>query len=211
MPEWDAQAVWEKFQEVKQEPKAKHFDEGKPRMDLVPKSFMGVVDVLTYGVGKYGDRNWERGMSWGKLFGSAMRHLWQFWWGQDLDPESGLPHLAHAATCVLMLLEYQSTHPELDDRSGHKDLRPEDPRALEPSERKFRGVAAQVEHVLGTSFPVNDNPRSLGCRPGRTQPAGAWRERAEEDDLEWSHIDVPSGTNVLVGSTKTGTSQQRLS
>ena len=36
--------------------------------------------------------------------------------GEDKDPESGLSHLAHAACCIMFLLEFEKTHPELDDR-----------------------------------------------------------------------------------------------
>jgi len=36
--------------------------------------------------------------------------------GEDKDPESGLSHLAHSLCCLMFLLEFEKTHPELDDR-----------------------------------------------------------------------------------------------
>ena len=36
--------------------------------------------------------------------------------GEDLDPESKLPHLAHAICCFLMLLESQLNEYGTDDR-----------------------------------------------------------------------------------------------
>jgi hypothetical protein len=36
--------------------------------------------------------------------------------GEELDAESGLPHLYHAAANIAMLIEYKTTCPELDDR-----------------------------------------------------------------------------------------------
>ena len=100
---------------------AKHFDEGKPRVDLIPYDAMMVVgEVFSVGAEKYGEHNWEKGMPWGKLLGSALRHLFKWSWGQDRDDETGLSHLAHAASCVLMLLAYRCRNMvEFDNRFVH--------------------------------------------------------------------------------------------
>jgi hypothetical protein len=45
-----------------------------------------------------------------------MRHLWAFWRGEDLDAESGLPHLSHAGFHVLTLLWFRRYRPAKDDR-----------------------------------------------------------------------------------------------
>ena len=94
-------------------------DKDKPRFDLVPAAALEeVARVLTAGAEKYSDRNWEKGMRWGRPFASAMRHLWAWWRGEDNDPETGLSHMAHAACCVLFLLQYilHSRYGEWDDR-----------------------------------------------------------------------------------------------
>lgn len=83
------------------------FDQGKLRWDLVPPEFEEVVKVLTFGAQKYADRNWENGISYGRLFAATMRHLWEFVKGNRTDPETGLHHLAHAACDVLFLLTYE--------------------------------------------------------------------------------------------------------
>lgn len=96
---------------------AKKYDSGKERFDLIPAAPMiELARVYTYGASKYDDRNWEIGLSWGRVFAACQRHLWRFWLGEDVDVESGLSHLAHAAWCCLALIEYRDTHPELDDR-----------------------------------------------------------------------------------------------
>lgn len=96
---------------------AEHKDTGKPRYDLIsPVGLDELAKVYTYGVGKYDDHNWRKGMKWSRIFASTMRHLWAWLRGEDLDPESGLPHLAHATFGCFALLEYRQTHPELDDR-----------------------------------------------------------------------------------------------
>ncbi|MFC0246057.1 dATP/dGTP diphosphohydrolase domain-containing protein [Falsochrobactrum ovis] len=41
----------------------KQLDDGKVRMDLLPPKFLfATADILGFGAGKYGDRNWEKGM-----------------------------------------------------------------------------------------------------------------------------------------------------
>ena len=95
-----------------------HKDSGKPRMDLLDPEFLfGIAKVLTFGAVKYGDRNWTGGIAVSKLFGSLQRHLWAYWGGQDIDPESGLPHLWHAG-CNLMMIVWMHEHrPDADDRA----------------------------------------------------------------------------------------------
>lgn len=103
--------------------KATKNDQGKPNYALIPpKSMSEVAKVFTYGAQKYGERNWEKGLAYSRLYAAIQRHLWAYWAGEDLDPESGLPHLAHAAASIFMLLEYQRTHPELDDRADGTTL-----------------------------------------------------------------------------------------
>lgn len=98
---------------------ATKLDDGKARYDLIPAAALDeLVAVYTMGAAKYSDRNWERGMRWGRVFAAVMRHLWAWWRGQDRDGESGLSHLAHAAWGCFALIEYGRTHPELDDRPG---------------------------------------------------------------------------------------------
>jgi len=92
-------------------------DTGKLRYDLLsPQANEGLVRVLTFGAGKYGDRNWERGMGWGRVFGAAMRHLWAWWSRKDNDDETGMSHLDHAAACIHFLSHYTKTKTGTDDR-----------------------------------------------------------------------------------------------
>ena len=85
------------------------YDEAKTRYDLIPpEALEQVARVLTFGAAKYDDRNWEHGISWGRVFAACMRHLWAWWRGEDRDPETGLSHLAHAGCCVFFLLTYEA-------------------------------------------------------------------------------------------------------
>jgi hypothetical protein len=95
----------------------KKLDDGKPRWDLLPFDAVNdVAVVLDYGARKYAARNWEKGLRHGRLLAAALRHLGAWGMGRDLDDESGLPHLAHAACCVLMLLALHRRQVGEDDR-----------------------------------------------------------------------------------------------
>ena len=92
------------------------YDNGKLRFDLLPvEAIEDIVAVFTYGANKYADRNWEKGIKYGRVFGAIMRHLWSFWRGEDADPESKHPHLAHAACGFLFLLKYSSNSKDFID------------------------------------------------------------------------------------------------
>jgi len=92
-------------------------DTAKLRFDLIPAQVLeDLARVYTVGAEKYADRNWEKGISWGRVFAAIMRHLWAFWKGEDNDPEDGLPHTIHAAWGCFALTEYMRTCRRQDDR-----------------------------------------------------------------------------------------------
>lgn len=123
------------------------YDEGKPRLELIPPSYWFDLDypsyqlaswfyededfpdiphgeepkvpdflnVLKFGADKYGDFNWVKGMKWGRMVGSFLRHrnkfnpltgLWEPREWDELDEESNLPHRSHAQCCYWMLKFY---------------------------------------------------------------------------------------------------------
>ena len=100
----------------------KKFDKDKLRYDLLPPEPLArVVEVFTIGARKYGDRNWEKGLTWGRVFAAMMRHAWAWWRGERFDTEDGQHHLSSVAWCALVLMEYEKTHQELDDRPPSND------------------------------------------------------------------------------------------
>lgn len=93
------------------------FDAGKHRVDLVPtEAINALADILTAGAAKYGEHNWRHGMDWSRVYGAAQRHLLAFWGGDDIDEESGMPHLWHALTNISFLVSYQAMSVGRDDR-----------------------------------------------------------------------------------------------
>ena len=106
-------------------------DEGKLPWDLMPyDALKEVVKVLLFGMKKYSARNWESGIVYSRLYSAAIRHLtaW-FQEREDLDPETGLSHLAHASCCILFMLAFvvrgaSNFYKNLDDRPGKLPINP---------------------------------------------------------------------------------------
>jgi hypothetical protein len=93
------------------------FDGDKLPLHLLSTEAMNqTAAVLAFGAEKYAAHNWRKGFVWSRPLSAAMRHITAFNAGEDKDPESGLSHLAHAACCIMFLLEFEKTHKELDDR-----------------------------------------------------------------------------------------------
>jgi hypothetical protein len=78
----------------------------KTRFDLIPpESEEQVAKVVTHGAEKYGEKNWQSlDNPHTRYTAAALRHLNAYRKGEKIDPESGLPHLAHVATNALFLL-----------------------------------------------------------------------------------------------------------
>jgi hypothetical protein len=94
------------------------YNADKPDLSLIPLCTLeDEARVWMYGAKKYARDNWQRGMVWSVPLACALRHLSAWQRGEENDPESGLPHLAHVMCNIRMLTLYASTYPEGDDRS----------------------------------------------------------------------------------------------
>lgn len=85
-------------------------DLDKPRLDLVlgdfKKALWGVGLVGTFGAKKYSDRGWKSVDNAVERYLNAMlRHYLNYKNGEELDSESGLPHLSHMAWNALAVCE----------------------------------------------------------------------------------------------------------
>lgn len=100
------------------------YDAEKVRVDLLDPEWLEQVGaVLTFGARKYAAHNWRGGISYSRLIGACLRHTFAILRGEDTDPESGLPHSAHAS-CCLMFLSWMMTHrKDLDDRYKYDTLK----------------------------------------------------------------------------------------
>jgi len=82
------------------------FNNDKLRWSLIDfDSLEDMVRVLEFGAEKYDDNNWKKGLKTTEITESLMRHLFAYLRGEDIDPESGLPHTGHIM-CNAMFLSY---------------------------------------------------------------------------------------------------------
>jgi hypothetical protein len=86
---------------------------------LIPVGALAeIAKVYGFGARKYEPNNWRKGYAWSLSYSAMQRHLNAFWGGEETDPESKLPHLAHAAFHMMSLLTWSSDdkYKSLDDR-----------------------------------------------------------------------------------------------
>ena len=83
-------------------------DGGKPRPSLVPPALIGgVMRIREFGTARYGDPNNWRKVDADRYHDALLRHILAMWedWGA-VDPDSGMPHLWHAACNIAFLMQY---------------------------------------------------------------------------------------------------------
>jgi hypothetical protein len=130
--------------------RALHFSEGKSGVDQIPAEvLLEWGDVFTYGEKKYERDNWLQGNDWHEFYASAMRHMLSFWKSEDIDPESGLPHLSHAIWNLGALRFFQIHGLGEDDRPWLEEE--------EDKEREDSSVDREiVDHVEGNQHHMLD-------------------------------------------------------
>lgn len=118
------------------------YDSEKPRMHLLPpKATIEVAKVLTFGAQKYDEENWRKLDKLQERYTSgALRHIFAHMDGEQLDPESGVSHLAHALCCLLFKLEIELEEDQ-EKRLRESDLS-EHQESYQSIESYWRGRAA---------------------------------------------------------------------
>jgi len=97
--------------------KATRNNSGKPKWHLMDMpSFEPMIRALEWGAERYGEFNWQKGLSVIETLDSLQRHFIAFQNGQDIDEESGKSTLGHLACNVMFLLWTMQNKPEWDDR-----------------------------------------------------------------------------------------------
>lgn len=101
------------------------FADNKIPLHLWPThvSALGALALLD-GAGKYGRANWRAvGVRATTYIDALGRHVAAWAEGEDTDPQSGLPHLAHALACIAIIVDAQAAGKLTDDRAypgGHR-------------------------------------------------------------------------------------------
>src|SRR5208337_4069520 len=90
----------------------------KTPLDLVPPALIRHTALaFANGADKYGPYNWRTAKISSNVYYAAMlRHIADWWDGEDKAPDSGVHHLAHAAACCAMILDTMETELLNDNR-----------------------------------------------------------------------------------------------
>ena len=99
-------------EDTKSTTQGRKFDGGKLEYGLLPPyALKETVKVLTFGAQKYERDNWQKVPdSKRRYFDALQRHLWAWKEGEEVDPESGIHHLAHAMCCLMFLYEHDTIY-----------------------------------------------------------------------------------------------------
>ena len=94
------------------------FGEAKVKLSDTPTIGIQLMgQVHSNGANKYGRFNWREHMvSSTVYYDAAQRHLMAWFNGETIDPESGLPHLAHVMACCNILLDAEENGKLNDNR-----------------------------------------------------------------------------------------------
>jgi hypothetical protein len=84
----------------------------------VPAPIIAEVGLaMLEGALKYGRHNYRAiGVRASVYYDAVLRHLTAYWEGQDIDPDSGLPHIVKAMACLVVLRDAEKYGKLVDDR-----------------------------------------------------------------------------------------------
>jgi len=90
----------------------------KAPVSTVPAGVVAEVGLgLLEGAAKYGRHNYRAvGVRASVYYDATMRHLMQWWEGEDTDPDSGLSHITKAITSLVVLRDAMMQGMVTDDR-----------------------------------------------------------------------------------------------
>ena len=93
--------------------------EGKIPLEYLPWEVLIMDSVVhKHGADKYGVRNWRIDPILASTYeGAMMRHILAWALGEDIDPDSGQPHLVHLRANCAVILDAQAHGTLTDDRN----------------------------------------------------------------------------------------------
>lgn len=108
----------------------------KAPLSVVPMGVVAEIGIgMLEGASKYGRHNYRGvGVRASVYFDATMRHLISWWEGEDIDPDSGMSHIAKALCSLAVLRDAQMQQMCEDDR----------PPRSEPFYPRLNEAAAQI-------------------------------------------------------------------
>lgn len=161
------------------DPKGEAGSKKAPMWLLPPVALEQTAWVAKLGAEKYGPYNWRKtGVCATTYVSAIMRHLNAWRDGEDLDPESGISHIAHIATSCNILMDAAACGTLQDDRNkkppaeGDGRVTPDEVRAVYDSDSTAprSGVTIDGAFVPFPPVPAGYDRweyRGMGWNPGR--------------------------------------------
>lgn len=165
----------------------------KPNLSVLPFApLLEVVPALYEGRRKYGPWNWRAEKVSETIYAdAAIRHLMFFIAGEDIDPESGVHHIAKAIAGLLVVRDAQLHGCSIDDRMVDQNLN------LRGIMEMLAGVNERYPEPVESDLP----PRDKGVTGGETMTPEDARKVIEhiykQDCSKWSATVAGDGPYVL--------------
>lgn len=107
----------ERMQTTAPDPKEAYGNRKVPLGFVPAASVIYEADAFAVGAEKYGPYSWrEKPVAAMTYAHAALRHIYAWIDGEDIDPESGKPHLGHAKACMGILADAIETGNLIDNR-----------------------------------------------------------------------------------------------
>lgn len=142
---------------------------GKAPLELVPDTLRVAASMaFLEGALKYGRFNWRLAGVRASIYKAALdRHMASWWNGEDIDAQSGLPHLWKAAACIAILIDSKEAGKLTDDRPPALDLTA----MIDGLEKDIARLKALHADKSPHQCTIADGtepaaPRAVGLRPG---------------------------------------------
>lgn len=123
----------------------------KAPLSCIPTNVLFEVGVgMLEGARKYGRHNWRViGVRSSVYYDAAMRHLAQWWEGENIDADSGIHHVAKAIACLMVLRDAQIRKMCQDDRP---------PCSGDWMEELNKAAAAVIDKYPDAESPFTEDP-----------------------------------------------------
>lgn len=123
-------------------------------LNLVPDTLAIAASMaFAEGASKYGAYNWRAaGVRASIYVAAARRHLDKFWNGENVDPDTKVPHLASAIACFAIILDADLCGKLNDDRPPRADMA----KAIAQSEEVVRWVYEMHKQRAPHHWTIND-------------------------------------------------------
>jgi hypothetical protein len=155
---------------------------------LDPMALAYVAEVASWGGAKYDlekdadHYNYLKGFPWSDTYDAGQRHQMLHWSGEDLDPESNLLHLGHAAWHALCQLSFALRGIGTDDRPKDYQRGPATTVAEPPRPKLVRDRSGdlwvQVRDNDWYLLGVDEDPEEVLREGGKGHRTYAGLERA---------------------------------